>query len=149
MAMTFPECTCETCPVHNGQIGNIRDLDSFRDNTWSLSPYDDCYDGPIRESDGDGLVERHGHLLISEGKNDGVNGRGRGELTDGQRIMYENITPRAKSIMVVVYEGTPPDGPVTDGYVYVNGKPDPKRRFKSIQDIHDFKSSWFQWANTH
>ncbi len=91
-------------------MGNIRhDCTTdgcFREQLWDWAFLNDCFGrSTIRVGDLDGIVERHGHFLILDGKH-----LGRTQcraVSEGQGRLYKRLAVAGGTVLV--FHGTPPD----------------------------------------
>ncbi len=81
---------------------NIRNVGIFQGSFWDWSPFNDCFEGSIRISDIDGVVERKGHFLYIETKKAGT------PITTGQRIMHDAWIKKGDSVLVIWGEHNQP-----------------------------------------
>jgi hypothetical protein len=114
---------------------NIRNVADYQAQFWDWTFLNDCFGGtPIRVTDIDGMVERHGFFLMIETKKPTVD-----EIPQGQAILFDQWCRNQKHMLLLIY-----------GY---NGKPEeacvwPADRVPAGADeIHAFVSDWYQWAN--
>lgn len=81
---------------------NIRDIDLFKEGIWDWTIFNDCFSpSNIRITDIDGLVERHGHFLLLEGKKEDI------EIPLGQKILF-NMLKKIPNWTVIIFWGIPP-----------------------------------------
>jgi hypothetical protein len=112
----------------------IRNIDNFVDSLWDWGFLDDCFGGTrIKVSDLDGIVERHGNVLILETKSPGA------PIPKGQEILFNTLTSQSGFTVLVIWGDA--NKPVE---AQVWGRPrvpaDEKR-------IKDFVASWYKRAD--
>lgn len=123
---------------HNeNRLGNIRNKQAFLDNTPDWSIFNGIFSNKkIRITDGDGMVERAGNLLILEVKSPGK------EIPLGQAIMYSNLSKAGTAAIIVLWGK---DDIYTKMRVYT------AKKYREYDDIdNDFVieviQQWEQWA---
>lgn len=80
------------------RLSNIRNVQSFMDNTPDWAWLNGVFTNKrIKVTDGDGMVERAGNLLILEVKSPGK------ELPLGQAIMYSNLSKAGTATVIVLW----------------------------------------------
>lgn len=99
-----------------------------------IEVFDDCFAGKNELGDVDGIIERNRRFCLLEWKGSG------GELTGGQRIMYERLTKHPEFTVVVVYG----DAETMDVESYAVFKHGQKSRMTkaSLDDVRMFFREW-------
>ena len=90
----------------------------FRNLCPLLGAFDNCFPGKIGMTDIDGVVEISGRFLFLEWKAKG------GNLTTGQRIMFEQITALSHKVTAIVVCGHPRDMVIETVQVFHGGRSD-------------------------
>lgn len=75
----------------------INNPEKFLAGFWNWSFLDECFEGKIKMSDLDGIVERRGHFFVLETKQNGVT------VPAGQRIMFENMAKTGLITVVILW----------------------------------------------
>lgn len=84
--------------MQQDRLSNIRNKQAFLENTPDWSIFNGIFTNKkIRITDGDGMVERAGNLLILEVKSPGK------ELPLGQAIMYSNLSKAGTATVIVLW----------------------------------------------
>ena len=115
----------------------------LREHVARLGVFDDCFPGRIGLTDVDGMVERHGCLLLVELKRPGAT------LPNGQRIVFERATRRMGSAFqpVVIWGENDFIGPLR-WQRWVSGRSRGPEDV-SLDSIRDHFRRWFAWADRH
>lgn len=101
-----------------------------------LEVFDDCFEHGIQTCDIDGITEIGGHALIQEWKDPAV-----AVATDGQDIMFTNLTKINHIVAVVVYGDA--ETMIVDSIdVYQKGKSTGRKNC----DLDELKRRIVEWA---
>lgn len=116
------------------RIMTIRNIDNFVNSLWDWGFLDDCFDGTkIKVTDLDGIVERHGHVLILETKSPGA------PIPRGQQILFNHLITESRFTVLIIWgEANKP----VEAQVWGRAKtPADEKRIK------DFVSNWYKRAD--
>jgi len=101
-----------------------------------LGIFDDCFPGRIAFGDVDAIVEISGNFLLMEWKDAGC-----GDVSGGQRYMYEAMTRDEKFLVIAVY-GDAEIMEIQSIQIYHNGKATPREPCT----IEELKMRVKRWA---
>jgi hypothetical protein len=119
-------------------VPNIKDRKVFAERLWDWEFLNDCWEGRIRPTDIDGVVERNGYFLFLEGK------PLRGKLGDGQKILFKMLTKEFKKSSVFILYGEP--GYPKEYQQIIGGKILNKKSCNT-KEIKRIFSTWFKAVN--
>lgn len=119
-------------------LGNIKNKESYLNNIVDWSTFNGIFSNKkIRIGDGDGMVERCGHLLLIEVKSPGK------EIPLGQSIMFRNLSQAGTATCIVLWGR---NNVYTKMRVYTaNGK---QKEYEDIDNefVITVLQQWERWA---
>ena len=106
---------------------------------WNV--FNDCFTGTnIKISDVDGVVERNGHFLFMEVKQNTKN------IRLGQRILYERLTDNTDhiSVLLLYAQNVSSDMDIQEYAVFRNGEMTQDWTPTNTEQMKGYVSAWFQ-----
>lgn len=116
----------------------IRNAEAYVAGVWDWGILRGCFaDTKIEPTDIDGLVERHGHFLLIEAKDTGVN------VKTGQRITLEALHKTGLFTILIVWGPTNSPEKIELWTQQTRRTYDPA----GLDKLRDIVSRWFAWAD--
>jgi hypothetical protein len=118
---------------------SINNPERFLAGVWDWKFLDKCFDGKIKVSDLDGIVERRGHFFVLETKKKGV------LIPGGQRIMFERMAKTGLITVIVIWGDK---NATEEVQIYYPGRAAPTlKKAATNEDVQHVAEWWNNYVN--